>query len=67
MGNQISYIKRVGDYNLVMVLGYVEKGKCSLFLRDDNLKVYHDFGIVSVEFANFMFDNTKENKWKLKQ
>jgi len=64
MGNQVSYVKRVGDYNLVMIVGYVEKGKCSLFLRDDNLKTIHDFGIVSVEFANFMFENlnTKENE-----
>jgi hypothetical protein len=63
MGNKISYGKRVGDYNLIMVLGYVENGKCSLFLRDDNLNTIHDFGIVSVEFANFMFENLnkKEN------
>lgn len=55
MSNRISYIKKLDGVELVMVIGYVENGMCSLFLRNTKHDKMFDFGIVDVDTANQLF------------
>ena len=55
MSNRVSYIKDLKGYQLVMVLGYLGTGKCSLFVRNDKNDKVLDFGIVDTEMANNLF------------
>lgn len=56
MGNRISYIKKLDNFELVMVIGYVENGKANVFIRNPKLDKVFDLGVVDLEDANKMFD-----------
>jgi hypothetical protein len=55
MGNRITYIKKLKDYEMVMLIGYVDKGQCSIFIRNSSGEKVFDFGIVGVDTANELF------------
>jgi hypothetical protein len=55
MGNKISYVKKLEGVELVMVIGYVDNGMCSLFLRNAKYDKMFDFGIVDIDTANQLF------------
>ena len=58
-----SWIRQIGDYQLVMVIGYVSEGMVSMFIRDKDLKHLCDFGIMSRQDANWLWERLqlKEN------
>jgi len=55
MANKISYIKKLNQYEMVILIGYVDKGQCSIFIRDSNGNKVFDFGIVGIDTANELF------------
>jgi hypothetical protein len=63
MGNAISYIKDYKNVEFVMIVGYVQKGWCVLFVRDKETgKKVIDFDMVRIEHANTMLKMIEEFK-----
>jgi hypothetical protein len=58
MANKYSRIKSFGDYEVVLVVGYVDEGMCSVFVRD---KITKDdvaqFGIMDIKSGNWLLNN----------
>jgi len=52
-----SWIKKLGDYELVMVSGYVGEKQVSMFIRDKEGKTICDLGIMLKSEANWLYNH----------
>lgn len=63
MGNAVSYIKDYGNVEFVMIIGYVQKGWCSLFVRNkETHEKVIDFNVVRLEHAKVLWETIEEIK-----
>lgn len=58
MANKYSRIKSFGNYEVVMVVGYVDNGMCSVFVRDKTTRDdVAQFGIMDIKSGNWLLEN----------
>lgn len=63
MGNAVSYIKDYGNVEFVMIIGYVQKGWCEVFVRDKQThEKILDFNVVRLENAKVLWKIIEEIK-----
>lgn len=63
MGNALSYIKVYGNVEFVMIVAYVKKGWCALFVRDKQThEKILDFNVVRFEHAKALWKIIEEIK-----
>jgi hypothetical protein len=69
MANKMFYTKEIKGTSLEMcyVTGWVEQGKCSLFIRTkDSQSTYHDFGIITHQDASVIWNDIEDKQTMLK-
>lgn len=59
---KVSYVKTIGEYDIVLNEGYVENGKASMFIRDASYNTIYDFGILDAKIAHWIFSKMKKGK-----